>query len=94
MTPIEQHVHSFIEMLPLKGLLMIIVLHWEQFLALFGASAEPARFEIIWHREPLPVGYIATVLLAVLVFEVLPYVEELIRGLRAKKGRITDARDA
>jgi hypothetical protein len=93
-TAIEQHVHSFLEMLPLMGLLMIIVLHWQQFLALFGASAEPARFDLVWKSEPLPIGYIAAVLLAVLAFELLPYLEELIRGLRAKKGRITDARDA
>jgi hypothetical protein len=93
-TPIEQHVHSFLEMLPLMGLLMIIVLHWQQFLALFGAAAEPARFGLVWKSEPLPIGYIAAVLLAVLAFELLPYLEELIRGLRAKKGRITHARDA
>lgn len=31
-SPIEQHVHSFLEMLPLMGLLMVIVLHWDQFL--------------------------------------------------------------
>jgi hypothetical protein len=76
------------------GLLMIIVLHWQQFLALFGASTEPARFDLVWKSEPLPIGYIAAVLLAVLAFELLPYLEELIRGLRARKGRITDARDA
>jgi hypothetical protein len=83
--PTEQHVHSFLEMLPLMGLLMIIVLHWQQFLALFGQSSEPTGWELVWKQAPLPVTYIAAVLLAVLLFELLPYVEELIRGLRAKK---------
>ena len=92
-SPTEQHVHSFLEMLPLMGLLMIIVLHWPQFLALFGASTEPARWDLVWKQEPLPVVYIAAVLLAVLVFELLPYVEELIRGLRAsEKKASTDPR--
>jgi hypothetical protein len=38
--PIEQHVHSFLEMLPLMGLLMIIVLHWPQFVSLTTANFE------------------------------------------------------
>jgi hypothetical protein len=82
--PIEQHVHSVLEMLPLMGLLMIIALHWEQFKALFGLSAEAARTNLVLKHDPLPTGYVVTVLTAVLIFEVLPYIEELIRGLRAK----------
>jgi hypothetical protein len=34
--PVEQHVHSFLEILPVTGLLMVIALHWEQFISLFG----------------------------------------------------------
>ena len=71
--PIEQHVHSFLEMLPLMGLLMIIVLHWPQFLSLLGL--EP----------PLPITYLAKVLALVLLFEVLPYLEELWRTARARR---------
>lgn len=82
-TPIEQHVHSFLEMLPLMGLLMVIVLHWDQFIALFGLA--PARFDIQLKQPPLSIGYVATILLVVLLFEVLPYLEELLRGLRAKR---------
>lgn len=33
-TPTEQHVHSFLEMLPLMGLLIVATLHWQQFLSL------------------------------------------------------------
>ena len=86
-SPIEQHVHSFLEMLPLMALLMIVVLHWTQFLALFGLGTEPARFDLTLKRDPLPWPYIAAVLIAVLLFELLPFVEELIRGLRAKRAR-------
>jgi hypothetical protein len=84
-TPIEQHIHSFLEMLPLMGLLMVAVLHWGQFLALFGLSPEPARFDIALKDNPLPLAYVIGALLCVLLFEVLPYVEELVRGLRAGK---------
>jgi hypothetical protein len=35
-TPTERHVHAFLEMLPLMGLLTVITVHWQQFLSLFG----------------------------------------------------------
>ncbi|HTJ55064.1 MAG TPA: diguanylate cyclase, partial [Nitrosospira sp.] len=34
-TPIEQHVHSFLEMIPLMAILFVVSRHWDQFLALF-----------------------------------------------------------
>src|SRR4051794_35770138 len=45
-TPTEQHVHSFLEMLPLMGLLIIVTLHWQQFLSLFGLSQAHADFGV------------------------------------------------
>ncbi|MBZ9940882.1 diguanylate cyclase [Mesorhizobium sp. BR1-1-13] len=87
-TPIEQHVHSFLEMIPLMGLVSVISLHWGQFLALFGAGTETARFELVWKSQQLPVTYIACVMAVILLFELLPYLEELVRGLRANAGRL------
>jgi hypothetical protein len=84
-TPIEQHVHSFLEMLPLMALLMIVVLHWPQFLALFGLGSDPARFTLSLKQPPLPWLYTAAVLALVLLFDLLPYLEELARGLRARR---------
>jgi hypothetical protein len=43
--PIEQHIHSFLEMLPLMGLLVIVTLHWGQFLSLFGVGVERPLLE-------------------------------------------------
>jgi hypothetical protein len=83
-TPVEQHVHSLLEMLPLTATLIVVILHWPQFLALFGAGPEVPRFALAWKPEPLPWSYVATFLTAVLVFEILPYAEELVRGLRAR----------
>jgi hypothetical protein len=34
--PIEQHVHSFLEMVPLMAVAFVCVLHWPQVLAPFG----------------------------------------------------------
>jgi hypothetical protein len=86
-SPIEQHVHSFLEMLPLMSMIIVIILHWPQFLALFGAGPETTRFTLRLKPEPLPWTYVSAFLAAVLAFEVLPYAEELVRGLRASRKR-------
>ncbi|TPL46496.1 diguanylate cyclase [Mesorhizobium sp. B2-4-6] len=87
-SPIEQHVHSFLEMIPLMGLVIVVALHWGQFLALFGAGTEKARFDLTWKEQQLPVIYIAVVMIVIVLFELLPYVEEFFRGLRANSGRL------
>jgi hypothetical protein len=81
-TPIEQHVHSFLEMLPLMGIVIVVILHWPQFLALFGAGPETARFTLALKHDPLPWSYVLSFLIAVMLLEVMPYAEELVRGLR------------
>src|SRR5436190_13993318 len=70
-TPFEQHVHSFLEMLPLMGLLIVIALHWDQFVSLFGMTSPDFRFSL--KPEPLPVLYIAAMLTLTALFEILPY---------------------
>lgn len=83
--PFEQHVHSFLELLPLAAGILVAVRHWPQFLALFGLGDEPARWTLQLKTEPLPVGYVAFVLLAAVLLEALPYAEELLRGLKARR---------
>jgi hypothetical protein len=87
-TPIEQHVHSFLEMIPLMAILFVVTRHWDQFLALFGLSAEAPRFSLAWKEEPLPATYVISIMAATLLFEVIPYIEELVRGLRANHGML------
>jgi hypothetical protein len=82
-TPIEQSVHSYLGVLPLLSLVLVAVLHWTQLLALFGLGSEAPRFEIVWKEPPLPWSYVLPVIAATILFEVLPYFEELIRELRA-----------
>jgi len=87
-TPIEQWVHSYLGVLPLLSLVLVVVLHWPQFLALFGLGREAPRFEILWKEPPLQWSYVLTIIAATIVFEVLPYFEELVRGLSAKSQRL------
>ena len=44
-TPIEQWVHSYLGVLPLLSLVLVVVLNWQQFQALFGFGSEAPRFE-------------------------------------------------
>ncbi|WP_229257394.1 diguanylate cyclase [Duganella callida] len=81
-TPLEQHIHSFLEMLPLMAVSMMVLLHWNQFAALFGAGAEAADFSLRWKESPLPRHYVLWLMGAIVVFELLPYAEEFLRTLR------------
>lgn len=86
-TPVEQHIHSFLEMLPLMAAGFISVLHWPKLRALVGLAEDPdPSFRL--KQEPLPVRYVATTLGAVALFELLPYLEELWRDWRANPGRL------
>jgi hypothetical protein len=86
-TPFEQHVHSFLEMLPLMAISFIAVLHWPQVQALVGRGREAADTSIRWKKRPLPARYIAADLAGNLLFAWLPYLEELWRSLRAAQRR-------
>jgi hypothetical protein len=87
-SPIEQHVHSFQEMIPLMAILLLISRHWGQFQALFGFGPETPRFDLAWKEEQLPVTYVISIMTVVLLLEVIPFVEEFFRGLRANHGTL------
>jgi hypothetical protein len=82
-TPIEQHVHSFLEMIPLMAASVTAILHWKQFLSLTGIRRDPRDFRIMLKKRPLPTAYSATVIASVMLLEWLPYIHEFIRGVRA-----------
>ena len=90
----EQQVHSFLELLPLIAIVCLVCLHWGQFLALFGAGPERAAFALRLKSQPLPGAFIVGLLLAVVLLELVPYGEELIRCLRGTPLRIASARAA
>lgn len=81
---VEQHIHSFLEMVPLMALLLVISRHWGQFQALFGLGNEPARYALTLRPDPLPAGYIAFIFISIFLLEMLPYFEEYRRGKKAQ----------
>jgi hypothetical protein len=87
-SPLEQHVHSFLELTPLMAVLLNALLHWPQLEALAGRRVEPLAPIFRRKREPLPKAYVAAALGGTLVLELAPYLEE---ALRAARGRRTPA---
>ncbi|GAA4330655.1 hypothetical protein GCM10023144_18540 [Pigmentiphaga soli] len=86
-SPIEQHVHSFLEMMPLTAGMLVASLNWPQFLALFGLGDEAPRWTLAWDAGKLPAAYVAALLAAAALLALLPYLEELRRGLKAVRAR-------
>jgi hypothetical protein len=81
-TPVEQMVHSFLELLPLTAWLLLAAIHFDQLEALRNGSAD-----LPFHIEPVPMEYLVSVLVGASFFGVLPYLEELSRCLRYAKGK-------
>jgi len=75
-SPLEQQIHSYLEMLPLFALALACVLHWD-------AVLNPSW---TWssRQQPLPEPWTSSVL-ALLAAGLLPIVEELTRCLRAQR---------
>lgn len=85
--PIEQHVHSFLEIIPLLAIVCVVTLHWTQFLALFGAGPEVPQYTVRSKNEHLPGAYLVCLFAAIVLFVLIPYGEELLRGIRAASAR-------
>lgn len=83
-TPVEQHVHSLLEVSPIMATFLLSALHWDQARALAGRDRQPPRFRLrLKRRDPLSTTARVTLLAAVTAFGVLPYAEELLRCWRA-----------
>ena len=84
----EQHVHSFLEVIPLLALTLLASLHWTQVRALFTLSSE-ASWSLQWKTKPLPLSFVICVLAAAVCLELLPYVQELWQGIRIRQLQAT-----
>ncbi|AJW46718.1 MULTISPECIES: hypothetical protein [Ralstonia] len=84
-TPFEQHVHSFLEMIPLMALSVLALLHWDEVLGLFGVGSATPDFSLRLKDPPLPWAYVGGVLAVFVLLELVPYAEELVRCLRQRR---------
>lgn len=84
-TPIEQRVHDYLGAVPFMAVSFVLVLHWPQGLALLGIGRQELRIALEWKHEPLPLSYSLGILAAITLFVLVPYAEELWRGLRTTR---------
>jgi len=75
-SPVEQMIHSHLEMLPVFGLALVIALHW-------SVVMEP-RWTIALRQQPVPDPW-RIAALVMLVPGLLMILEELVRGLRVQR---------
>jgi hypothetical protein len=84
-TPVEQHLHSLLEVVPLMATGFLTALHWDQARALVGKDRLRPRFALrLKRRDPLSTSTRIGLLATLAVFGVLPYSEELWRCWRAR----------
>jgi hypothetical protein len=81
-SPIEQHVHGYLLVLPFMALSCVMILYWPQAAAAFGLAWERPDWTLRFKQEPLPIGYLIGLPLAVVVLNLGPYLEELWRCWR------------
>ena len=82
---LEQHTHSFLEVMPFAAAALTVCLKPKQFAALFGRGVERARWRIEAKRPALPAIYVASILGAAIAFLALPYAEEFVRCYRVDR---------
>jgi hypothetical protein len=82
--PFEQQVHSFLELMPMVAGLLLVILHWPQFLSLFGRGDEAPDFALRAKQHPLSAAYVTGVLSAVVLLDLAPYLEEFWRCRRSE----------
>jgi hypothetical protein len=83
--PNEQHVHSFLEVLPLMALTSLLTLHPAQTAALFGRGSAKPVWRLRRKRPPLKLPYLGAVFGAITLFLAVPYAEEFVRCYRADR---------
>ncbi|MFH8344158.1 diguanylate cyclase [Streptomyces sp. NPDC018045] len=83
--PVEQHIHSFLEVLPLAAVVITSCLHWESVRDLAQGGRQPGAWKLLPKERPLPGKYLAGIAAGVGACVALPYAEEFIRCVRARK---------
>ncbi|AGP60802.1 hypothetical protein [Streptomyces rapamycinicus] len=85
--PVEQHIHSFLEVLPLSAMAFTCCLHWDQVRAALRGGDRPEDWKLLPKDNPLSARYLAAIGLGIGACVALPYAEEMRRCLRAAKTR-------
>ncbi|MGK5727924.1 diguanylate cyclase [Streptomyces sp. URMC 124] len=83
--PVEQHIHSFLEVLPLSAMAFTACLHADEVRATLRGGRGRGDWLLLPKERPLPVKYLAGLGVVIGAGVILPYAEELSRCLRARR---------
>lgn len=83
-SPLEQHVHSHLEYVPIIALILVVFLYWNSFLGIWGMAPASGSFELRWKSEPLSPGVIAAVLIPIFGVQNLLLLDEARRTWRSR----------
>ena len=83
--PVEQHIHSFLEVLPLAGLSFIGCLHADQVRATLRGGPDRDDWRLLPKDRPLSAPYLLGLGAVIGAGVALPYAEELRRCVRAQR---------
>jgi hypothetical protein len=78
---IEQRVHDYLGVIPLLALSLVLIVHWDAFIAIFGLGDRPADWALRPRLPDVSPVYLAA-FLAMVALNVALFMEELWRGLR------------
>jgi hypothetical protein len=81
-TPTEQHLHSFLEVLPWAGFAFTACLNPRDAKKLAATALFPRPFRLRPKKHPVPLAYLVATFAVATVGLVLPYAEELLRCYR------------
>lgn len=84
--PVEQHVHSFLEVIPLSAMAFTACLHAEEVRSLLRGGRGPEDWRLLPKDRPLSAKYLAALGAVIGAGVILPYAEEMTRCLRARYG--------
>ncbi|WP_326615764.1 hypothetical protein [Streptomyces decoyicus] len=85
--PVEQHIHSFLEVLPLAAMAFTCCLHADQVRATLRGGVKRDDWKLLPKENPLSATYLAGLGLAIGGCVALPYAEELTRCVKAARAR-------
>jgi hypothetical protein len=82
-TPMERHVHNYVELAPVTAALAVGTLHWPEVAALLGLGSRSPDWSVRLTRQPLTRGPVAALGMAMLALEAASYLEEIQRTRRS-----------
>jgi hypothetical protein len=80
-SPLEQHVHSHLEWIPIAAVSIVVLLYWDQL------SGPAPSFSLSLKDNPLPRSYLAVTLGLIAAVLVLPLAEECVRAVPKARRR-------